>query len=195
LAEFIIESVETLARIANTERPPLEREELMRMRTEFMTTSDPAKEKKLRAKMKAMKDAFGGGRGDLSSWGPDVLTEIDNCFVKAYLVKGEPHPCLFFPQSPENMNKFLTYCGEVDVILRQRSKNVPVYAKEYFAYFTIYHMQDYKFPVPLGTKSVVNALHKIAESLKDGFTEVSRRFRFRARTHARTQGLTRARSL
>jgi hypothetical protein len=39
---------------------------------------------------------------------------------------------------------------------------VLVYAKEYFAYFTIYQMQEYKFPVPLGTKSVVNALHKIA---------------------------------
>jgi hypothetical protein len=87
LAEFIIESVETLARIANMDRPPMEREELVKMRTEFMTASDPVKEKKLKAKMKPMKDAFRGGRRDLSSWGPDMLTEIDNCFVKAYLVK------------------------------------------------------------------------------------------------------------
>jgi len=166
----MIESVDILERIANPKKPPMNQTTIEKIKINYMTTMGDTG--KMARQLKGMTEAF-EDRGDMSSWNADLLTSIDDCFVKIYMVKSEPHPCLFFPHSTDNLNKYVAYCGEVDRVLRETKRPAPQYAREYFAYYSIFWLQKYTFPVPLGTKSVINALHKIATSVKDGFTEVS----------------------
>jgi hypothetical protein len=58
----------------------------------------------------------------------------DSNWNKIYMVKLEPHPCLFFPNSSDNINKYITYCGEVDHVFWECKKPPPQYAWKYFAY-------------------------------------------------------------
>jgi hypothetical protein len=167
----MIESVLMLERIATSEKPPLDYDHINELRSEFMVAN--GKDDGLRKKLEGVEDAF-LRRGDLSSWEPEVLTEIDEVFVSHYMVNGEPTPFLFFPKSSSNANAFETYCSDVDLILRNRKTQVPEFAREYFAFYSIYQMRGYAFPVPLGTRSVIFALHQMATAVKDGFTEVSR---------------------
>jgi hypothetical protein len=126
-----------------------------------------------------MEDAFAKA-GDLSSWTPNLLDEIDRCFEKNYLSQGgEPVPYLFFPRSADNLNKFMTYCSEVDEVLRKHSQESPPWAREYFAYYSIWQMRGWGFPVPLGTKSVVGVLDLMVSTVKKGFSEVSRTLHMR----------------
>jgi hypothetical protein len=68
--------------------------------------------------LQGMEDAF-QKQWELSSWTPKLLGEIDLCFVRNYVGEdGEPVVCLFFPDSVENLNLFVTYCSEVDHALR-----------------------------------------------------------------------------
>lgn len=126
-----------------------------------------------RQNLQGMEEAF-KYTGDLSMWSPDLLQEIDAAFVKHYLDKeGNPLPFLFFPNSPENMNAFTDYSTEVILALRMHSQTAPPYAREYFQYYCIWQMRGWKFPVPLGTASVISALMKTLHQVKEGFSEVS----------------------
>jgi hypothetical protein len=121
-----------------------------------------------------MEDAF-NVRGDLSSWSPEVLDAIDACFTANYLESnGDPSPFLFFPDNVNNLNQFTAYCTAVDHALRSHANSAPKHACEYFAYYSVWQMRNFRFPVPLGTKSVVGALNGIATSLRNGFIEVRR---------------------
>jgi hypothetical protein len=165
--------VEYLERIANPEEPPLNFGAIRRKRDEFAVAQDGEKDA-LRTSLEGMKEAF-RKPGDLSSWTPDVLQKIDQCFVKNYLgANEEPIPCLFFPDSPDNLKIFITYCHEVDDVLRRHTASAPKHARVYFAYYSIWQMQGWQFPVPLGTASVVGILNKMAKDMKRGFSEVSR---------------------
>jgi hypothetical protein len=125
-----------------------------------------------RASLAGMEMAF-QGRGDLQSWNPEVLNEIDGCFLDTYMAGDEINTSLFFPESADNYSLFRKYCNMVDRVLCRRANEVPDHAREYFAFYSIWQMRGYTFPVPLGTKSVVYALHKTAEMVKPGFVEVS----------------------
>lgn len=131
----------------------------------------------LRTSLQGMEEAFTShGNRDLSSWTPELLDAIDICFTTAYVeANGDPSPYLFFPDSVPNLNQFASYCTSVDLALRRHANVAPKYAREYFTYYTIWQMRDFRFPVPLGTKSTVSALDKIARSMRKGFAEVSRR--------------------
>jgi len=85
---------------------------------------------------------------------------------------GDPIPCLFFPHNVDNLNRFMGYCNDVDLALRTHSQSAPPYAREYFMYYTIWQMRGWRFPVPLGTASVVGALEKMTTKLSRGFSEV-----------------------
>jgi hypothetical protein len=49
---------------------------------------------------------------------------------------------LFFLDSPDNINHFMTYCGKVNLALKMNSKTTPQYAQEYFLYYSIWQIRD-----------------------------------------------------
>lgn len=113
-------------------------------------------------------------RGDLQTWSPTVLDDIDNCFLKIYKPDGQLSPYLFFPDNFENKKLFTQYCTEVENVLRHaKPEKAPPHARAWFVYFSIYNMQDYKFPMPLGTASVVQAVNDLLMGVQLGFVEVS----------------------
>jgi len=158
-----------LERLANTEKPPLDIDELEAIRIEFM---DPKSDKAaLRGRLKGMADAF-QERGELTSWHHEMLDAIDECFVEHFMTNGNVSTALFVPDSATNANSFSAYCDAVDEKLRGKLDQRPKYAREYFAYYSIWQMQGYSFPVPLGTKSVVQSLNMLAHEFNAGFVEV-----------------------
>lgn len=166
----MIESVEMLEHICNDSVPPMSYKALDKKRLEF--NREGADIKALGEQMTEMKTAF-EDRGDLEKWVPDLMEKIDDCFVKNYMVDGEPVPSLFFPNSWDNYNHFVTYCDDVDKVLRTHRGRGPKHGREYFAYYSIWQLHGYAFPVPLGTRSVVYALHQIASKIRKGMIEVS----------------------
>lgn len=170
ISEFIVESVEYLERIANPNPPPLDIGAIEKMKTLFDTDGDMDV---FRPSLKAMEDAF-CQPGDLSLWTQDLLDEIDQCFVKNYVGEDEqPVPSLFFPDSPDNMNRFIAYCSDVDVVFRRNSETAPRYAREYFMFYSIWQLRPWGFPMPLGTASVVGVLNAMTKTVEIGFSEVS----------------------
>jgi hypothetical protein len=170
VSEFLTESVEVLERLANATEPPMELAAIKGKRHEFKEVKE-VKEPLLET-MAEMEKAF-QGFGQLDDWDFEVLMEIDKCFVESYMENDEPAPYLFIPDNMENLNAFTKYCDDVDQVLRTNSDKVPKYAREYFAYYTIWEMRGYGFPVPLGTRSVVLCLDKILGTVPRGLTEVS----------------------
>ena len=173
ISEFLIESIEFLERIANEQKPPMEAAEIERKRMELMSPN--ADKEAVKQDLEAMEEAF-QGRGRVESWSPSILEKIDGCFLKHY-TKGpkgdEIDESLFFPDNANNLNIFTKYCSEVDDVLHRATEGVPRYAQEYFAYYTIWEKRGYAFPVPLGTRSVVEVLHRMTERVEKGFSEVS----------------------
>jgi len=164
--------VEYLECIANPNAPPLSFQDIEKLKNSF-GTQESDQEALQSSIIKRMEDAF-RPRGNLSSWDPEVLDKIDQCFVKHYVGEDkEAIPCLFFPNSAENINAFMSYCRDVHQVLRMHSQSAPKYAREYFLYFTIWQVRGWRFPVPLGTASVVNVLNKMATKLRRGILEVS----------------------
>jgi hypothetical protein len=101
-------SVEYLERIASRERPPLKYSEI----EEKKSSLDQDNTEEVRKSLEEMEEAF-KKPGDLSSWQPELLDDIDAVFVKTYVGKGgELHPTLFFPRAgtPDCQNKFREYC-------------------------------------------------------------------------------------
>ena len=128
----------------------------------------------LRKDMKEMDKLFRQGRGDLREWSPEVLDMIDKMFLKNYAHKDYGFQMeLFFPDSQDNYTRFRQYCDGVDQILRENASGAPPYAREYFAYYSIWEMRGYRFPVPLGTASVIAAVDAIAANVRKGLVEVS----------------------
>jgi hypothetical protein len=163
--------VEVLEKLANTTEPPLDLEAIKSKREEFGSAQD---REPLCESLGEMEAAF-NNFGDLGKWDYEVLGDIDDCFVAHYMKNGDPEPYLFSPDSTQNLEAFVKYCDDVEVVLRKNSDKVPIYAQEYFAYYSIWEMRGYGFPIPLGTQSVVQCLDKILEKVKKGFIEVSLR--------------------
>lgn len=171
MAEFIVESVEFLEQIASSKAPPFNMDEIEQMREEL--EDQIGDQAHLRKKLGAMEEPF-KERGDLSSWSPEVLEKIDQCFIRCYTGEDkELVPSLFFPDSPQNLNCFRKYCGQVDNVLRECIESAPPYVREYFSYYSIWQIRDRRFPAPLGTRSVVAALRNILNGVENGFAEAS----------------------
>lgn len=166
----MVESVEYLERIANVEAPPLNFAAIEEKKSEIQRQGGVTDA--VRMSLKEMEDAF-RKPGDLSYWTAELLEEIDQAFVKNYVVDNQPVPSLFFPDSTDNLKLFMKYCREVDNVLRKHSETAPPYAREYFLYYSIWQMRGFKFPMPLGTASVVEVLNKMLTKVKRGFAEVS----------------------
>ena len=170
MADYMMESIEILERLANPQKPPLSLGELQKIQRAFV---DPSSDKEeLRRKLEGMAEAF-QGRGDVSEWQYEILDAIDECFVDQYMKNDEILRSLFVPNDAANLNQFGAYCDAVDQQLRIKEKGRPRYAREYFAYFSIWQVQGYAFPVPLGTQSVVRAVNLLAKEFRLGLSEVS----------------------
>jgi hypothetical protein len=128
---------------------------------------------KLRKNTGEMDKAYLSGRGDLSKWTPEIMKKIDEIFVKNFVMNGEPVDFLFFPNNAEYLNAYNKYLLEVDEVFVEHQDKLPKYCREYLTYYSIWEMRDYKFPVPIGTASVVECLYKIANGRRKGFVEVS----------------------
>jgi hypothetical protein len=180
ISEFLVQSVEYFERIANEEAPPLNHSAIVAKMQKLVgrgwdDRSPEATE--AREGLKGMEEAF-KHKGDLSSWSPELMQEIDEAFVKQYLDKeGDPLPCLFFPNNPQNQNLFSNYYKDVLHALRRHAQTAPPHAREYFQYYCIWQMRGWTFPMLLGTASVVGALIKILKQVQKGFSEVSDRSR------------------
>lgn len=173
LSEFLTESVETLERIANPKKPVLKLAEIVAKREAIGEAQEERAIMKLKKSLKEMDEAYLCGRGDLEMWTPEIMKKIDKCFVENFMSGGEPVDFLFFPNSVEYLNAYDTYHRDVDDVLVKHQSEVSRYTWEYFAYTTIWEMRGFKFPVPLGTASVFECLHKIVSGRRKGFKEVS----------------------
>jgi hypothetical protein len=169
ISEFIVVSIEYLERIANPEGPPLDFAAIEEKKKLFCEVGDGDD---LRNTLADMEKAF-KKLGDLSSWSSELLNDIDAAFVKNYLDQDGESASLFFPHDMDNFNRFRHYCTDVDEALRKHAASAPPYAREYFAYYSIWQMREWKFPMPLGTASVVISLNNMLNKMKNGFAEVS----------------------
>ena len=173
ISEFLTESVETLERIANPKKPPMKLSQIEEKRNEVNEVKDDAELATLKAELKEMDNAYLSGHGDLDVWTPEIMEELDEAFVNNFMEGQEPLDFLFFPNSPEYLNAYGVYLQEVDDIFVKYQEDLPPYCWEYLAYYSIWEMRGYKFPVPIGTVSVVECLHNIANERRKGFIEVS----------------------
>ena len=164
------ESMDMLEHIGNGTPPPLDLEAMQELREQFL---DPTSDKGvLRTKLAGMKKAF-QGRGDVKKWNDDILDEIDDCFIKQFMPDGQLTPVAFVPGNLDYINGFIKYYEAVDDILRANKDKVPEYAREYFAYYAIWELQGFDFPMPLGTRSVIYCMHLLLMDYQAGFQEVS----------------------
>ena len=165
------ESVEILAHLANEEVPPLRRAELEKIRDAFRTADDKKKEE-LTKELKGMVVAF-RGRGPLKKWDTGALDAIDACFEECFMTDGQASPWAFVPKSEANLGKYVEYCDKVDRVLVKFTGKVPVYARDWFAFYSLWEVQGYVFPMPLGTSKVISAMAGILKYVADGVVEVS----------------------
>jgi len=151
-------------------KPPLDITTLEAISTECANAHNT---KAVEDKLSAMANAF-EGRGKANSWTEVLLGKIDECFRKNYcLDSGVPCDLLFFPEEPDNFNRFTQYCSDVDKVLLEEADEVPRYAREYFTYSMIWKVHGHKFPIPLGTATVIEAVHHLAMKYQCGLSEVS----------------------
>ncbi|KAH9022645.1 hypothetical protein EDB85DRAFT_1895168 [Lactarius pseudohatsudake] len=178
ISEYLVESIETLERIANPAKPPLDVAELNDLGIQMVVSQEPGRWTKMEKRLSCMEKPF-EGRGDASAWGKELLDKIDRCFIKNYKDNEKEKEkdsetlsdSLFF-QDNKNINKFTLYCADVDRVLLENPKTTLPYAREYFAYAMMYRTHGHKFPMPLGTASVVQAVHKLATKYNKGLCEV-----------------------
>lgn len=170
VSDFLVESVEILERMANPAKPPLDVKALAALESALV---EGQKSDDIDNKLAAMSKAF-RRRGDPSAWDDEtVLAEIDKCFTDNFLLEGEIRDELFYGDDPETHDLFTKYRSDVDKVLKDhRSSKLP-YAREYFAYsMMMWKKRGYKFPVPLGTASVIECIHNLVKKHSAGLTEV-----------------------
>lgn len=166
--------METLERIVNAKKPPLSLSQIEKSREALVEWGrNKTKQVETKAKLQDMDKEYLRGRGDLSLWTTEILNEIDVLFVGHFMYMGEPIWFLFMPGSVEYLNSYDMYRRDVEDVLAAHEKELPPYCREYFNYSTLWQMRELKFPVPLGTQTVVQCLHRLASERRTGFVEVS----------------------
>ena len=78
-----------------------------------------------------------------------------------------------FPNNLDNHNKFTAYCNNVDHILNSERLKVLPYTRQDFAYFSIWLLHGYQFPIPLSTASVIISINKLLNKYIRGVIKVS----------------------
>ncbi|KAI0004340.1 hypothetical protein BJV74DRAFT_793300 [Russula compacta] len=101
----------------------------------------------------------------------EVLAKIEQCFINNYYDLGNPHSTLFSLNSVDNQNQFTHYCTDVDQVLCQNGSTAPKYAREYFAYYSIWQMRKYTFLMLLGTATMSESLDHLATKYQQGLCE------------------------
>lgn len=174
ISEFLIESIDILDKVANRNQPPLSYAALEDISIELIDAADEESAKKVAIeKLSEMAKAF-EGRGNSRSWDEDILKSIDKCFIKNYYdTTDSPCDSLFFPNNPDNQNRFTSYCSDVDKILQENAMRVPPFSRTYFAYAMMWKVHGHPFPIPMGTATVIEALHHLASKYHRGLCEVS----------------------
>ena len=171
LGDLMTESVEILGNLANEEPPPLRRPELEKIRHAFRNADDK-KKAELTTQLGEMVTAF-RGRGDLKKWDVTALDAIDKCFEECFMTDGQAATWAFVPNSETNLNKYVEYCNKVDRVLAKFTGKVPLYARDWFAFYAIWEVQGYAFPMPLGTSKVISTVAGILQYMAEGVVEVS----------------------
>jgi hypothetical protein len=161
-----------LERIASPDAPPLDLSQIMTKRDEVEYAGSDEREGIL-SSLDKMERVFMRGRGNLEQWTPEVLDAIDKCFKTTFMSGDEPIAELFFLYDNKGIALFNEYCEAVDGVLQAHEGKIPPHAWAYFTYFTIWEKRDYTFPIPLGTASVIDCLHKMASRVRKGMIEVS----------------------
>ncbi|KAI9442816.1 hypothetical protein BJY52DRAFT_1194722, partial [Lactarius psammicola] len=169
ISEFLVESLEVLERVANPNKPPMVLATIEPLATKLLGTSSDMTA--IKQELSHMAEAF-EGKGDSSTWTQDLLEKIDQCFLDNYYDSKVLCDSIFFPKNSDNHNRFTKYCSDVDNVLQNETETAPPYAREYFAYAMMWKLHGYEFPMPLGTASVVEALHILAEKYTKGLGEV-----------------------
>lgn len=169
VSDFLVKSLDVLAILANTTEPPMKSAELIAIRRELLSERLEVKDaqKRLAPMVSCYKQ-----RGDISTWDESVLAEIDNVFCKHFMIGGRPAKHFLFPGNDDNDNNFTDYCDQVDQILIKNNSKVPPYARQYFAYFSMWRLHKHAFPIPLGTSTVVFAVNELLNKYTRGVTEV-----------------------
>jgi hypothetical protein len=165
-----VDSIDTIERLANTEQPPLKVRDITALIDKLSAKTED--EATIKDKLSGMATVF-QGRASLSTWNPDILDKIDECFVNSFYDAGTPCSSLFFPKSANYMNRFTGYCGAVDRVFLSNPNTSPPYAREYFAYAMIWQLHGHRFPMPLGTASAVEAVNFLATKYHRGLSEVT----------------------
>jgi len=163
----MVQSVEDLERIANTKKPDLNLDTLKTISIDFMKKHD---REALDTQLASMETMF-RGRGDPGAWSDELLTQIDQCFIKHFYENNAPCDSLFYPAHADYITRFMKYCNSVDAAL-QADASRPTHSREYFAYAMLWKKRGLRFPVPLGTASVVEALFSLTKKYRLGLTEV-----------------------
>ena len=78
-----------------------------------------------------------------------------------------------FSNNLDNHNKFTAYCNNVDHILNFERLKVLPYTHQYFAYFSMWLLHGYQFPIPLSTASVIISINKLLNKYIRGVIKVS----------------------
>jgi hypothetical protein len=169
----MIMSIESLERMASDVKPPLTLNEI-RKKTDEMSYATDEEQKAIRESLVEMRGVYMGGRGDVSQWTPEVLNDIDECFVKYFMEDDEPIPNLFYPNDEVALHRYSKYVTAVETVMDKHATTLPRYAKEYMSYYLIYDPEATPFPIPVGTASVILCMHKLADRVRKGFIEVSR---------------------
>lgn len=173
IGQFMTESVKVLERLASCEVPPISLAELEKMRNVLSNgESSEATKGEILKQLKVMEAPF-RKRGNPKLWDSEVLDLIDGCFAEHFMFEGNIAEWLFLPNSEENQAHFMHYCGGVDIILATYPDKVPPHSREWFAYYSLWQVHGYAFPMPLGTSQVIAALESILRGYKSGFVEVS----------------------
>jgi hypothetical protein len=170
----LTESVERLEKMSSLEKSPMQFMEISRKKSQIRgdKSEESTRIKKGKTLMEPMENAFCSRRVNMKMWTPELLDALDECFVNKFMLNGEPVDWLF-TNSAKYINEYEEYSRAVDDVLIGHPKSKFTNAREYFKYTTIYELHDLDFPLPIGTRSVVECLNKILTARAKGMTEVS----------------------
>ena len=125
----MMQSVKDLEQIANPEAPVLDVRTLTKIAQEYMNEHDC---ETLDTQLAPMKKSF-RGRGNPNAWSNELLTAVNQCFIKHFYVNNALCDSLFYSEFLDYLTRFMHYCSSVDQVLIE-DKACPLYSREYFTY-------------------------------------------------------------
>ena len=158
----------------NKKTLPMSLEEIVAKRNMLEDLRNKAKISKLKTSLQEMDKEYLHGQRNLKLWSTEILAKIDMIFIKYFMNNGKLLRYLFYTENTDYLNTYTMYQADVDKVLYNHCDELPVHCWAYFQYLTLWQICRYKFPVPLGMKTVIECLHKIAGQWHKGFLEVTK---------------------